>query len=277
VRGGCLGVARDGAARVAQYPEPRHPAAGLVDLTGSQPALGGTLEEGTCVFGIVFGGTLAGAHQQERFLALPKVAADGLAPALGVGGKVEEVVLDLEGAAQRGAGLAQRFGAGGRGIAAEAAQFQRGAQERTGFAIDHVQVLLDRNGLARLEGLVERLPFAEAARHAAEGTHQRREIRFSAGSGFGQEVVGAHQQQIAGQQRRAGVPPAVHGRAPPTLLGVVHHIVVHKREVVEGLHRQCRREGVLGLCPEHLGREQEQDGPQALAVTAQDVAHRVVE
>ena len=140
-----------------QHAEALQPLAGVVHAVRFESVERG-VEEGAVVVGL---GALQRSEEEPRPLARHEVAADGFAPAVARGRHVEEVVLDLEGAAEGVPGVAQPLAVGGRGAADEGAEVEGEFEEGAGLAVDHAEVGLWRHVAAALEGEVERLPLAE--------------------------------------------------------------------------------------------------------------------
>ena len=193
--------------------------------------------------------------------------ASGIAP------NAQEVVANLKGGAQRRTRAADG-GAHVRVVAGEdGAEFHGGADQRRGFAINHVEIGVHRHRGLVLEGHVQILAFGHAP------AAQRQDFD---GVAHGPGVAGIARPQhaergrdvheIAGVDGHGGAPDRPH-RGPVTPQPVVvHHVVMHQREVVQQLDTRRRRQGGLDVAAERLAREQAQGRAQRLAAICASTA-----
>ncbi len=183
---------------------------------------------------------------------------------------VEQVVGDLE----RDADLLAERGQGGDERLVDAgehgAEAGGGGHQRAGLVGEDGQVVVDRvlvrRGADGLPDLAGDQPL-EGAGLDPDGV----------GPEVGEEVRGAGEQQVAGQDRDAVGPPAVGAGGTPPDDGLVHDVVVvERREVGQLAHHG--RPGHLGRAGvAELGGQQGQHRPEALAARGHQVAGRLAD
>ena len=199
-------------------------------------------------------GVLArGEEQRQRRRPLAQIGAGDLARIDRLAGAVQDVVGDLEGDPERQAELGQLAGLLPSQTGAEQAG---GLEELPGLERAALEVALDRR--LRIVGLgtLERL--APCKREACR--RKRRNGAFVSGRRELGERAG--EQVVARSPGGARPEPGPRRRAPAAVARTVDQVVVHERGHVHELDGDAgdvRRLAVGG------GREEDQQGPQALA------------
>lgn len=238
-----------------QNPEASHPVARLGNEARHKP-----IESAIEKRSIRAVGGFQRAEEEPRPFALHEVAADGLAEGPGLGGQVEEVVLDLEGTPESVTRLAERHSLVVTRAPDQCAEVKRQFQQGAGLAVDHVEVGVRRHVAARLEGEIQRLPFAEPGDGRVEGAQC---ITEAGGLGLSQEVRREREEQVARKNRRRFVPLRMNRRASPAGGRRVHDVVVDERERVKHLDRKRggKRAPAGVSTAKRLGGEKKHRGP----------------
>src|SRR6266540_1433166 len=194
-----------------------------------------------------------------------QVAAWRLARHGGLGGDVEQVVAELEGAADPFAVLGERLDHVRRRAGQAPAEPAGGGDERAGLVGEHGQVVLDRvlagGGAAHLADLALDEPGDGPGEHAGR-----------LGAEPGRHLGGAGEQVVAGEHGHLVVVAGVGRAGAAAHLRLVHDVVVVEARQVRQLDgdrgadqpRVARIAGVAG--------QQHQRGPKALAAGGDQVA-----
>jgi hypothetical protein len=229
-------------------------------------------------------GRVQAVHAHVRGLLRRLVLSRGLAQVRRVLRRVEHVVHDLEGEADRGGVAREALQARPVGTAEDRPAANAGREERP--RLRPVQALegpgIDRAPL-RLE--VRHLPPDEAGRAAglAEdggGAHAAAQTRLvTPVRPLGHEVEGTRQERVSGEDRDRLAEDLVRGRLAAPEVVVVHgrQVVVDQAVRVDHLHRAGERHEVGAGAAHGLAGGDHERGPDALAPREQAVADRAVD
>jgi hypothetical protein len=98
-------------------------------------------------------------------------------------------------------------------------------------------------------------------------------VRF----GSEQRTVCQRDELVSGENRDSRVPPLVHGRLSAAQTGMIHHVVMHEREIVQDLDRGCGVPSPGRSSTNRLAGDEDQDRPDALPAAGDDIAYRLIE
>ena len=194
-----------------------------------------------------------GVDEQEGLLVVHDVAADFLAEGFGVAPHVEHVVAQLEGETHVDASLIEEVGLGVVAVGDEGSRLEGTAQQDRGLETNHVDILLDGDIVAVLVVHVPLLAFINLDGCLVEQVHD-------GPAGTARNVLcGDGQHGVAAQDGSVVVPATVHSGFAASHVGVVHHVIVQEREVVEHFqahgcvnrHGRVAAHGVTGHECEH--------------------------
>ena len=150
----------------------------------------------------------------------------------------------------------------------------RTRQQNGRFEVNHLDILLDRHLIARLEIHIILLTLKDLHCRRIEDIEQtRQQLRRS----LFEQLIGIDDHRITRQNCDILVPLAEHRGLAATNRSIVHNIVVEQREVVEKLDSCRAGHSTLDRVREDSIREQCQHRTQALATLLHRVADRGVE
>lgn len=213
----------------------------------------------------------------QRALAAGGVLAGCLAHGLGIGGEIQKIIGDLEGAADDFPEAAHARPVLGRSGGEDRASLTGKAHEGAGLhRLKGDDVLLLR--LLPLGGQIERLTADHAARTGGTGKGQHQRHLLAVGErclGRGDDVEGNGLKRIAGQNGSCLVIGDVHGR-----LAASHVVVIHGGQIIvdEGIAMQTFEGCADAGCGQRTAAEDgstfhHEKGPQALSAVQCSMAH----
>ena len=224
-------------------------------------------------------GGLGAEQSEERRLALGLVLGHGLAERPGIALRIEQIVGELEGLAERG-GIGNKRGTLRRFRAAEDGSRLAGEAEQ-GAGLERLHL----GDVARAEVLARRTEIERLAeRHAlpAAGLGQQQDQlgangRIGMALPIAQDLEGEGEQRVAGKDGGRLVEGDMQGRAAAADGVVVHRrqIVMHQRVAMHAFERASGGQGVVRRHAKHSRRFDEKKRPQPLAAAERCIAHRL--
>ena len=226
-------------------------------------------------------GRLQPQRRDQRRLVALRVFAGAFAELRVSALRVENIIGDLKGRAQRAAVIIERGALGGVGAPQRGAGQDRKAQQRAGLhRLEALGLVFAQRRLGRLRLQIKRLPADHAAdaRGAGEAEHKLgADGGIGMGRGIGEDVEGQRQQRVAREDRRRLVIGAVQARPAAPYIVIVHarEIIMDKRVAVQQFHRRPRPQRALAIDAKKRGGLDQQKRPQSFARAQRRIAHRL--
>ena len=211
------------------------------------------------------------AHSIEHkagLLTLKDIATDALAQLLHCAVAVEQVVLLLEGEAEFECIAVNLLAVALRSITQHGTNHRGTRQQNGGLKLNHIHILDNRHLLALLEIHIVLLTLTHLQGHRGEDIHNARQF---VGRRTTQQAVGINHHCIARQDGHILAPTSKDRGLAATHVGIIHNIVVQKREVMKHLYGRSGRQCILQLTAKSLTNQQQQRGTNTFAATR----HRV--
>ncbi len=225
---------------------------------------GALLKDGLDAGALLRGAVLKGVDDGESGFAFAQVAGDRLAEDHFRGGKVQNIIGDLEGHADGAAVFAKLELLLLAGSGKNSAELHADGEEASGFAIDEIEVAVAGDERAELFHLEE-----FALDHLlGELGEQIEDVKVTL---LKRDLKGLHVEPVAGEDALGISPDGVGRRTATADIGGVDDVIVHESCGVDDLDDGSEAHGSATLVVEQLGGEQKQSGAESLAATLTQV------
>ena len=234
------------------------------DLGVRDAVEGAIAEDGFDLAALGGGATLERMNDGHGGFAFAQIAGHWLAQDAFGGGEVEDIVDNLEGHAEIASVLAEALFLGCGGAAENAASPHADGEQAGGFAIDQVEILVQRDWpteLLHLEQFALDHLLGEFGEHVEDA-----EIALLHG-----DAEGLHIEPVAGEDTHGVAPLGVGGGTAAAGLGVVDDIVVDERGGVDDLDDGSELHRAIASIAEEFGGEQQERGADALAAASAQI------